>query len=68
MVHANILILALKYWRSLRKAEEELLDEEYHFLQFKPQEFQQHFQQIKDYALKANPFTPTLEPGTCTLI
>ena len=60
MLHANILILALKYWRSFRKAKEEFLEAQYHFLQFKPREFQKHFQQIKDYTLKADPFTPTL--------
>jgi hypothetical protein len=39
VVHMNLLIIALKYWRSIRKAEELDYEELGHFLSFREKEF-----------------------------
>lgn len=39
LLHMNLLVVALKYWRALRKAEELEQDDQQHFLTFRENEF-----------------------------
>lgn len=39
LVHMNLLVVALKYWRELRKGEELEQDDQQHFLAFREKEF-----------------------------
>lgn len=51
LLHMNLLVLALRYWRGLRKAEQLDLDpEERHFLAFREREFEEAVPQLERYS------------------
>jgi hypothetical protein len=49
-VHINLLIVALRYWRDLRKREELEVEEGYHFLGYNHKEFEGNMEYLERYA------------------
>lgn len=60
-LHINLLVVALRYWRRIRKEEELEVDrdgekgEKHHFLDFNQKEFDSNFDYLEQYSLA----TPT---------
>lgn len=46
LIHMNLLTVALKYWRGIRKIQQLEEDEEPHFLMFREKEFEDNLQYL----------------------
>jgi hypothetical protein len=67
LVHMNLLIVALKYWRGLRKAESLDLDDHQHFLAFREKEFDDNLSSLERYSKMRVGYSPDCENSTSFL-